>query len=277
MVIAMFCFVANDTFVKIVGSSLPVGEIVALRGAMAALIVGAVAARQGVLGSLPLLFSGHVFWRAMLDLTGTLLFVTALMHMEIATLTAVLQVVPLATALFAAVFLKERIGWRRTTAIVLGFVGVMLIVRPTPASFTPYDAMAFAIVFAMAVRDLITRRIPPRVPTLIVALANALFVTIGGFLLALTQGFTPPELWQLACLAAAACFLACGYMFMVETLRLGSLGATAPFRYSIMVFSIISGVAVFSEYPDSLAIAGMALIVATSLYAAHRERLRKAE
>ena len=127
------------------------------------------------------------------------------------------------------------------------------------------------IVIAVALRDIVTRHIPLRVPTLIIALANATFVTAGGAVLALFQDFVMPQAWQFAYLGAAAIFLGTGYMFMVATLRLGDLSATAPFRYSIMLFAIISGVLVFGEYPDWLASAGMVLIAATGLYAAHRE------
>ncbi len=271
MVLAMGSFVANDTMVKLVGASLPVGEIIALRGIMAALIIAAICASQGVLLSLPQLRNKNVLTRASLDLVATILFITALMHMQIANLTAVMQAVPLAVALLSVLFLGEKVGWRRSLAIVLGFIGVLLIVKPVPQTLTLYDFFALLVVIAVAVRDLVTRKIPSRVPTLIVALANAIFVTLGGAMLLLFEGYAMPAAWQIAYLAVAAIFLASGYMFMVATLRLGELSATAPFRYTIMIFAIMSGVLVFGEFPDVLAMAGMALIVATGLYAAHRE------
>ncbi len=271
MVLAMASFVSNDTIVKLVGTSLPVGELIAIRGFIAAVFIAAICAGQGVLIKLPQLRSRSVLARASLDLFSTILFITALMHMHIANLTAVMQAVPLAVACLSVLFLGETVGWRRSTAIVLGFIGVMFIVRPSPESLSRYDLFALLIVIAVAVRDLVTRRISMRVPTLIIALANAAFVTAGGVMLALFEGFVMPQAWQIAYLAAAAIFLATGYMFMVATLRLGELSATAPFRYSIMLFAIISGIVVFGEIPDALAITGMMLIAATGLYAAHRE------
>ncbi|MCB1378518.1 MAG: DMT family transporter [Notoacmeibacter sp.] len=271
MVLAMGSFVTNDTMVKLIGPSLPVGEIIMIRGIMATLLIAMIAASQGVLGSVPQLRSGTVVTRAMLDLFATILFITALMHMQIANLTAILQAVPLAVAFLSATFLGEKVGWRRSTAIILGFIGVLLIVKPTPANFSVFDIVALVIVFAVAVRDIVTRRIPSRVPTLIIALANATFVTAGGAVLCFFEDFTWPQAWQLGLLALASIFLASGYMFMVATLRAGDLSATAPFRYSIMIFAIISGIAVFGEMPDTVAMVGMVLIVATGLYAAHRE------
>ncbi len=271
MVLAMGSFVTNDTLIKLVGHSLPVGEIIMVRGVIAMLLIGYICYRQGMIADLPHIGNRMVMLRACLDLASTIAFVTALMHMQIANLTAVMQAVPLAVALLSMVFLRERVGWRRMSAIVLGFIGVLMIVKPSVTSFNIYESLALLIVFAVAVRDLLTKRIPKRIPTFVIALANASFVTAGGAILCSIQGFTMPDARQFALLALAAVFLASGYLFMVATLRLGELSGTAPFRYSIMVFAIVSGIAVFGELPDGIATIGMVLIVATGLYAAHRE------
>lgn len=271
MVLAMASFVVNDSCVKVIGSALPVGEIVGLRGLMTVAIIGAIATWHGAIADAGRIFTRPVAIRATLDMVSTIAFITALMHMEIANLTAIMQAVPLAVALLSAFFLGEKVGIRRTSAIVIGFIGVLFIVRPSPGNFTALDGLALVIVFFVAMRDLVTKVIPAKTPTLIVALANAVFVTAGGLILGSFQGFVWPELWQIAAMAAAALFLACGYMLMVATLRLGELSATAPFRYSILLFAIIAGVTVFGEFPDRWAAAGMVLIVAAGLYAAHRE------
>lgn len=273
MVLAMASFVVNDSLVKSIGRSLPVGELIAIRGALSIAFLAAIAAWSGVLRDIWQAAAPPVLIRALLDMAGTLAFVTALMHMPIANLTAITQSVPLAVTLLSVVFLGERVGIRRTAAIMAGFLGVLLIVRPAPSTFTLYDGLAFLIVFAVAARDVMTKRIPAHVPIFVVALANAVFVTLGGLLAGLAEGFVRPGLWQIATLAAAAIFLASGYLLMVATLRLGDLSGTAPFRYSVLVFAILSGVFVFGEVPDLWASLGMVLIVAAGLYAAHREWL----
>ena len=195
--------------------------------------------------------------------------------MPIANLTSIMQAVPLVVLGLAAIWLKERVGWRRTCAVLVGLLGVILIVKPAPSTFTIYEGVAVSIVLALAVRDIVTRRIPRHIPSLIVAFANAFFVTLGGTALALAQDWVPLQAWHILLLAGSALFLAIGYMCMVVTLRLADLSATAPFRYSIVLFSLLSGVLVFNEIPDLWAFAGMALIVASGLYAIHREaRLR---
>jgi drug/metabolite transporter (DMT)-like permease len=271
MVAAMAAFVCNDSFVKALNGELPVGQIVAIRGLFATLFILGFCWSQGVLESSRAIFSGNVFWRANLDMISTLLFITALMHMPIANLTSVMQVVPLVVIAFAAVFLRERVGWRRTLAVLIGFLGVGFIVKPSVSGFTIYEVFALVIVLALAIRDIITRRIPAHVPSLIIALANAGFVTVGGLLLMLYEGHTAPALWHLAYLIASALFLAAGYFFMVLTLRTGDIAGTAPFRYSNVLFAIISGIVIFGEIPDTYAVFGMILIVASGLYAIHRE------
>jgi drug/metabolite transporter (DMT)-like permease len=274
MVLAMGSFVANDTIVKLVGQSLPVGEIIMIRGAVAILLLGLICAWQGLVPDLPKIGQRSVLLRSLFDVIGTIAFVTALMHMQIANLTSVMQAVPLAVALLSMVFLKEEVGWRRMIAIIGGFIGVMLIVKPSVSSFNSYELLALLIVFAVAVRDIMTKRIPARIPIFLIALANACFVTLGGAGLALAQGIQMPEPWQVGLLALAACFLSSGYLCMVATLRLGDLTGTAPFRYSVMIFAILSGILVFGEYPDFVAMLGMVLIVVSGLYAARREALR---
>ena len=271
MVIAMACFILNDSCIKIIGTTLPLGQIITIRGVLSVLVVALICAHQGVLGSLPTLFTPKVLARSLLDVAGTFLFLTALMHMPLANLTAILQSVPLAVVLVSVIFLKEKVGMRRTVAIVTGFLGVLLIVRPTPSTFTIYELLALGIVFILAFRDLITKRIPAHIPTFIIALANASFVALFGIVFGLYQGFLAVAPWQFGLLAAAAVLLATGYVFMVATLRLGDLSGTAPFRYSNVLFAIILGMVFFGEFPDALSYAGMGLIIAAGLYAAHRE------
>lgn len=271
MVLAMVAFVTNDTLVKYFAAAVPIGELVAVRGAFATIFLFAICAWQGALSHVKAGLSAVVMTRAGLDLLATLAFIAALMHMPIANLTAIIQAVPLAVTALGALFLGERVGWRRTLSVTAGFVGVLLIARPAPATFTIYDALALSIVLLAAVRDVITRRIPGAVPSSIVALANAVCVTAGGLALGAVEGFIPLAISETLGLAAAAVFVAMGYVFMVLALRLGDLSATAPFRYTIILFAMISGIFVFGETPDRWALGGIGLIVAAGIYTLRRE------
>lgn len=271
MVVAMASFVLNDSCVKYIGTSLPLGEIMSIRGFIAVIIIAAFCVSQGELKQAPQILSRWVLLRSALDVSGTVMFLIALMHIPLANLTAILQSVPLVVVLLSVIFLGEKVGIRRVGAIAAGFAGVMLIMRPQPSTFTIYEGLALGIVLSVAVRDLVTKRIPANIPTFVIALANAGFVTLGGLGIAFVQGFAPIAWWQLALLAMSAALLASGYMFMVATLRLGELSVTAPFRYSSVLFSIVLGMAIFAEFPDIPSYFGMGLISAAGLYAAHRE------
>ena len=273
MVAAMASFVLNDSCVKYIGTSLPLGEIMSIRGFIAVIIIAAFCVSQGELKQAPQILSRWVLLRSALDVSGTVMFLIALMHIPFANLTAILQSVPLVVVLLSVIFLGERVGIRRVGAITAGFAGVMLIMRPQPSTFTIYEGLALGIVLSVAVRDLVTKRIPANIPTFVIALANAGFVTLGGLVIAFVQGFAPIAWWQLALLAMSAALLASGYMFMVATLRLGELSVTAPFRYSSVLFSIVLGMTIFAEFPDIPSYFGMGLISAAGLYAAHREAL----
>ena len=271
MVAALACFVFNDTCIKIIGSTLPLGEIMTLRGVFSVVLIAAVCGYHGVLQNAAKIFTPSVLLRSCLDVGSTFLFLICLLHMPIANLTAIVQTVPLAVVFLSIAFLKERVGWRRGLAIILGFIGVVLIVRPSPQHITPYEMLALAMVIVLAFRDLMTKRIPSHVPTLLVALANSVFVLIGGGALGIYQGFVRPDPWQVGLLAMSATLLSGGYLLIVIAMRLGDLSATAPFRYVNILITIVIGITKFGEYPDGLAYGGMVLIIVAGIYAAHRE------
>jgi drug/metabolite transporter (DMT)-like permease len=277
MVLAMGFFTTNDTLIKLIGTSLPLGEIVFFRGLFASLILATAAGLTGALPAFPHVFQKRVLWRSLLDLGGTFLFIAALMHMPIANLTSIMQVVPLVVTAFAAFFLAEAVGIRRIAAIVVGLAGVLFIVKPSPASFTHYDAFALLLVVCVALRDIVTRGMSLNIPTLIVALANAMIVMAGGAAFFLFESWAVPELWQVAQLFAAACFLSLGYLCMIATIRTADISSTAVYRYTVVAFALVSGIFVFSEFPDGWALIGIALIVASGLYVLKREAKLRAQ
>ncbi len=175
---------------------------------------------------------------------------------------------------WASFFLAKRRGSSRIAAVIAGFLGVLLIVKPMPQTITIYEFLALGAVIVVAFRDLVTKRIPAHVPLLVIALANAIFISVSGFGVGLMQGFEYVETWQWALLLGAGLFVTISYFFIVATVRLGDLSATAPFRYSEVVFAIIAGILVFGEYPDAISYVGMALVIAAGLFAAHREAVQ---
>ena len=271
MVITTACFVAGDTCIKLIGTSLPLGQVIGIIGVVSSVFLFLVCGQQGILKDVPLIFTRTVLLRSLFDTMGSFMFVSALMHMPLANLSAVMQSVPLVVVAVGVIFLGEKAGLSRIAAVIAGFMGVLLIVKPLPQTITIYEFLALGAVIVVAFRDLVTKRIPAHVPLLVIALANAIFISLSGFGVGLLQGFRTVETWQWALLLGAGLFVTISYGFIVATVRLGDLSATAPFRYSEVVFAIIAGILVFGEYPDAIAYMGMALVIAAGLFAAHRE------
>ena len=271
MVITTACFVGGDTCIKLIGTTLPLGQVFCLIGFVSTIFLLIVCGQQGILKSLPMIFTRLVLWRSLFDVLGSFMFVSALMHMPLANLSSVMQSVPLVVVVVAVIFLGEKAGLARSAAVIAGFVGVLLIVKPSPQTITIYECLAVGAVIVVAFRDLVTKRIPAHVPLLIIALANAIFISLGGFGVGTVQGFKNIEAWQWTLLLGAGLFVTISYFFIVATVRLGELSATAPFRYSEVVFAIIAGILVFDEYPDAISYLGMGLVIAAGLFAAHHE------
>jgi drug/metabolite transporter (DMT)-like permease len=274
MVITTACFVAGDTCIKLIGSTLPLGQVICLIGVVSTFFLFLVCWQQGILKTLPLIFTRAVLLRSLFDAMGSFMFVSALMHMPLANISAVMQSVPLVVVIVGVIFLGETAGLSRIAAVITGFVGVLLIVKPSLQTVTIYEFLAIGTVIVVAFRDLVTKRIPAHVPFLVIALANAIFISVSGFGVGLMQGFKTVGILQWALLLGAGLFVTISYFFIVATVRLGELSATAPFRYSEVVFAIIAGILVFGEYPDAISYAAMALVIGAGLFAAHREAVK---
>jgi drug/metabolite transporter (DMT)-like permease len=274
MIFTTACFVAGDTCLKLIGTTLPLGEVIALIGVLSTIFLSVICWYQGVIKDVPLMFSRRVLLRSFMDMLGSFMFVAALTHMPFANLSAIMQSVPLCVVVIAVIFLGEKAGFARVAAVIAGFIGVMLVVKPSLQTFSVYELLALLTVVVVAVRDLVTKNIPASVPLMIIALGNAVLVTVAGCIYGLSQGFQSVVGWQFGLLLAAGLLITMGYILIVLTVRLGELSATAPFRYTEVVFAIIAGIVVFNEYPDVLSYVGMALIISAGVYAAHREALR---
>ncbi|WP_170370461.1 DMT family transporter [Ruegeria arenilitoris] len=274
---SMAAFTVNDTLVKAAGQEVPLFQLVALRGLLATILVFALARH---LGALHLRFGRNDRWlvafRCVAELSATFFFLTALMHMPLANVTAVLQALPLTVTLGAALFFSEQIGWRRIMAIALGFAGMLLIVRPGPDGFSIYAMYALIAVICVTARDLITRRMSPEVPSMVVTLATSLTITTGAAIASVFQGWVPMTAGSGMLIASAAVFVLLGYIFSVMVMRVGEVSFVAPFRYSSLIWALGLGWTVFGDWPDRITMLGAALVVTAGLFTLFRERALQA-
>lgn len=276
MNVSMAAFTLNDTAMKAVSQTMPLFEAIALRGVLALaglLVLGA------AMGSLRLCIGRGDGWiiaiRSIAEVAATVLFLGALIHMPLANLSAIMQALPLAVTLAAAVVFRETIGWRRMVAILIGFVGVLIIIRPGPDGFSVWSMMGLGSVACVVVRDLATRRLSRDVPSVTVAVWAALAVMVMGLIVTTAQGWQPVNGLQSVQIAASSTALLIGYLFAVMVMRVGDISFVAPFRYTALIWAIFLGWLIFGDLPDGLTLMGAALVVATGIFTLVRERRLK--
>jgi len=209
------------------------------------------------------------------EVCATFFFITALAHMPIANITAVLQVLPLTITLGAALVLKETIGWRRYIAIGIGFLGVLFIIRPGTEGFNIYALSALAATFFVTLRDLATRKLPSDTSSVFTSLCTGFSIFLFGAMGCLFYEWSAINNLQLVLLACAGVILAAAYLLSVLAVREGDIGFVSPFRYSILIWALLLGYFVFGDIPDTLALFGAALVVGSGLFTFYRERLLK--
>jgi drug/metabolite transporter (DMT)-like permease len=277
MVGAMAGFAVEDAIIKYLSALMPVGQIVLVIGLGGGGVFCALARARGLRVLSPEALRGAVLLRNLAEMVSAALVVLAIALVPLAVVTAILQAMPLVVTLAAALFLREPVGWRRWSAILVGFAGVLMILRPGSAEFDPAALLAVAAVLALTARDLATRRVPAGVHSLqLTAWGFASVVPAGLLLLAVV--YEPPVApsaiewaWLLAGLTAGIF----AYAALVGATRMGDIAVTTPFRYSRLVFAMAIGVAVFGERPDAMTLAGSALVVGAGLFTLWRElRLR---
>lgn len=269
----MVSFTINDAFMKALADELPLFQAIFLRGIGTVLILAVLAY---ALGQMRFDFSRRVWGlmglRALAEVCAAMMFLQALFNMPIANVTAVLQALPLTVTLAGAVILGEAVGWRRLGAILVGFVGVCLIVQPGTDGFSVYSLYALAAVICVTVRDLVARRLPHDVPSMMAGLVAAAAVMTAGGLLGLTAPWaelSQTAAWQL--IGAMAAILV-GSVMSVSAMRHGELGFVSLFRYSALVAALIVGWVIFAEWPDMWTWIGALIIVAMGAFTLYRER-----
>lgn len=271
MVAAMFCFNTNDMLIKLVSDDLPTGQIVFTRGVFCIALIAVLAKARGE--ALAAVEEGRrpLAWRTAADALGTLVFLTALFHMSLATATAILQSLPIFMTFVSALVLGEVVRWRRWAAVVVGFAGVLMIIQPGTEGFNAYSLVALAGLGLILLRDVSTRYIPRTVPTLTISFLGAVAVMASGGVLGLSEDWATPLPWHLALVACAATFVTAGYVFVIYAMRNGELSTVAPFRYTIILFALFYSYVVWGQVPNALAFAGIALVVGSGIYVFRRE------
>lgn len=271
MAVGSLAYVFNDTAVRLASEQgLGVYQVLCLRGLLMIGLFGAVALLRRERPR-RVHFTRPVIVRVLAEMIATVTFFAALVRMDFANAQAILQIAPLAVTMVAAGVLGERVTRRQYAAILTGFVGVVLIIRPATESFTIWSLLVVGSVGAMVVRELATRDVDASVPALSIALMTAVGNTVlTGGLAASSWGRPTGVAYAYVALAATLLFF--GYLFTIQTVRIGDLSVSAPFRYLVLVGAVLSGFFIFDEALDTPTIMGILLILGSGLYSIALER-----
>ncbi|MEO0544661.1 MAG: DMT family transporter [Pseudomonadota bacterium] len=278
MVAAMGMFAIEDALIKLAGQSLGIGQCLVILCTIGVMGFATIAWRLGDNPWPPAWRNKWVLLRTFGEVFGSLFFVSAIILAPLSIASAILQATPLAVTLGAALFLNEPVGWRRWSAIAIGFLGVMLIIQPGTAEFVPAALLAVGGVIGLAIRDIATRALPREITTAQAATMAYMSLLPFGFLMMLFDGGWQPMTGpSTAYILAASMVGIVAYYIITMALRMGEVAVIAPFRYSRLVFALIISFLIFGEVPNELMWLGSAIVIATGLYSFYRERLRIAQ
>ena len=273
MMMSMACFAVEDTFIKLLSARLPATQILFSIGFGGALITLVLAIVLNVNLADKILLNKHVISRTIADLFGALSFTSAIVLIPMSLLASILQATPLFVTLGAAILLGEKVGWRRWSAIFIGFLGVIIILQPGYGTFQLASLLGLAAVLCLALRDVVTRDMATEIPTLTVTFYACLAMGSAGFIA--YPFFGPPIMpttYEAIILICAAIIGLTGYFLLVLATRKGDVSVIAPFRYSRLLFSLGLASLILGEKLTLPILLGGLLVVSSGIYTFGRER-----
>lgn len=277
MVGSMAAFAIEDLFLKRASMALPPGQVMVLTGAAGALVFWVMAALRGQPILIRAALRGAPLIRTLSEAGATIFYLSALALIPLSMNAALLQASPLVVTMGAALFLGEPVGWRRWSAIAVGFAGVMIILRPWGTGFEVAGLLTVISVIILAARDLATRAMPAEIGTFQLATWAYLSLVPAGLLLMAVQGqgFAAITATRWGDLGFALISGLVGYYAVTAAMRLGEVSVVAPFRYTRLVFALGLAMVFLGERPDDATLLGAGLIIGSGLYTFARERARK--
>ena len=276
MILAMAGFAFKDLFIKMLSAYFPISEVIMILGFTGSIVFLIIAIFQNAPIIHKDLLDKYVIMRTICELLGAVFFVTAIALTPLSSASAILQITPLLVTIGAVIFFREKVGWRRWSAVFVGFMGVLLILRPGFGGFMPASIFALLGSVFLAARDLSTRAMKVDLPSVTIALYAFIAFGISGILIIpFNSPMVIPSLNQIMYFIGASTFGVFAYYSLVISSRIGEMSVISPFRYSRIVFAMLLAIIILGERPDSFTLIGAAIIVLSGMYTFVRENLLK--
>ncbi|MCB9945719.1 MAG: DMT family transporter [Geminicoccaceae bacterium] len=266
-------FTANDATIKFLSDTVPIGQLLAMRGFVVVVLLFLIMRWRGERPCRSDLFERANVLRAVIDLAVTFVFLTAIILLPLAIATVLVFTTPVFLTIIAALFLGERVGLPRWLAVLAGFAGVVLVADPG-GDFDPLMLLPVAGALMMACRDVVTRMIPPRLPARAVALTSALFVAVAGLLTAPLGDWVVPTATDWIGSVICAGFVATAHTLLVSSVRTGEISFVAAFRYTAILLALTLGYLVWGDVPTVNGVAGGLVIITSGVVIFYREHRR---
>ncbi len=272
MVLSMALLALSDAAVKLSGERAPMGQIMFLLSTGGTLLFVAMAKMRGLTVWSTEFWHPMVILRNGFEIIGAIGLIVGITHVPLSIFAAIMQVAPLVTILGAALFLGEKVGWRRWAAVLVGMTGMLIVIRPLGVTFSGWELFAVMGVSGLAGRDLVTRLAPSHIPALTLSawgFGSTIPVGIGVYMFE-TMPLTADPI-ALARIFAAVLFTSFGYLAVTIAMRMAPVSIVAPFRYTRLLFTTSLGIMIFGERPDGYTLFGAGLVLAAGVYSFWRE------
>lgn len=273
MILAMAAFAVEDMFIKAAASNMPTGLVLALFGLGGTLLFILLTKQRGEQIYHPAILSKPILLRAVSEISGRLFYTLAITLTPLSSAAAILQATPLVVVMGAALLFGERVGFKRWLAILVGFIGVLMIIRPGLEGFTPASIFAVIGTLGFAGRDLATRAAPPVLSNMQLGVYGFFVLVPTGFALLIYSGDTITfDAGSSLQILGSIIFGVIAYYALTIAMRTGEVAVVTPFRYTRLIFALVIGILAFGERPDLMTLLGGLLIVMSGGYTLLRNR-----
>jgi drug/metabolite transporter (DMT)-like permease len=270
---ASLVFVVMSSFIKQVGQTIPVVEVLFIRQILVLVIIS-----PAIIKDIDSVFVTRIlryhFLRGLMSVFAMFTMFTAIVYLPLAEVTAITFIRTLFTTILAVVFLKEIVGARRWASVVVGFIGVLVIVRPDPENINVYALYAMASAFFVSGISIVMRKLSQiENPSTIMAY-QSIFVTLcmGGPAI---YSWVTPTYEEAVIILMIGALMSLSQWLFIQAFKVGEAAAIAPMEYARLIFATVIGIILFAEIPTVWTLAGAAIIIASTLYTMHRNALKK--
>jgi len=275
MVIGSALLTANDTVLKWLSGSYPVGQLMCLRGVFVFIPITFFIWRSGGVQSLRISSIKGQGVRAGLVVAGTFMFVTGLFYLPIADAIAISFAGPLFVTALAPWLLGEQVGWRRWGAVFVGFTGVLMITRPTGQAVQWAALLPLCASFTGALRDILTRRLAFQDSSVATLTLTTTAVVLVSSATSAFVDWQPVKISDIGLFALGGMLIGCAHFSLIETFRYAEAALVTPFKYSSIIWATGFGYLIWGDLPDGWTVLGVATLVFSGLYILRRESISR--